>query len=77
MYIVSMETTHMTLSEALEVQKQRKIKMAQSMIENNIPDGYAAIINDLLAAANIGKARQMNGRYFQINEDGSLTERID
>ena len=45
----------MTLSEALEVQKQRKIKMVQSMIENKIPDGYATIVNDLLAAANIGK----------------------
>jgi hypothetical protein len=47
------------------------------MIENKIPDGYAAILNDLLAAANIGKAQQMDGRYFQINEDGSLTERVD
>jgi hypothetical protein len=67
----------MTLREALEAQKQRKIKMVQSMIENKIPDGYAALINDLLATANIGKARQMDGRYFQINEDGSLTERVD
>ena len=67
----------MTFNEALEAQMERKFKMAQSMIENNIPDGYAALINDLLAAANIGKARQMDGRYFQINEDGSLTERID
>lgn len=67
----------MTLSEALEIQKQRKIKMVQSMIENKIPDGYAAIVNDLLASANIGKARQMDGRYFQINADGSLTERVD
>jgi hypothetical protein len=71
------KATRMTLSEALEAQKQRKIKMVQSMIENKIPDGYAALINDLLAAANIGKARQMDGRYFQINEDGSLTERVD
>lgn len=67
----------MTLSEALEVQKQRKIRLVKSMIENNIPDGYAAIVNDLLAAANIGRARQMDGRYFQINADGSLTERAD
>ena len=74
---MGMEATHMTLTEALEVQKQRKIKMVHSMIENKIPDGYAALINDLLAAANIGKARQMDGRYFQINEDGSLTERVD
>lgn len=47
--------------------------MAKSMIENNIPDGYVALINDLLAAANIGKSRQMDGRYFRINQDGSLT----
>lgn len=67
----------MTLSEALEAQKQRKIRMVQSMIENKIPDGYAAILNNLLAAANIGKARQMDGRYFRINEDGSLTEKVD
>lgn len=67
----------MTLSEALEVQRQRKIRMAKSMIEHNIPDGYASLITDFLAAANIGRARQMDGRYFQINADGSLTERAD
>ena len=67
----------MTFAEALETQRQRKIRMVQSMIENNLPNGYAALINDLLAAAMIGKARHMDGRYFQINEDGSLTERAD
>ena len=68
-----MEATHMTLTQALQIQSQRKRRMAQSMLDHNVPDGYAALLNDLLAAAMIGRSRQMDGRYFRINEDGSLT----
>lgn len=65
----------MTLTQALEIQRKRKINMLRSMIEHNLPDGYTALVNDLLSAAMMGKEKRMNGRDFQINEDGSLTER--